>query len=48
MRHRVDLSAVPGGASGPHGANDVPLDVWGSAYVTDSPAAELDLRRMPD
>lgn len=40
LLHRVDLSAVPGGA-GIHGANDVAIDSAGNAYVTDIAAGEI-------
>lgn len=39
--HRVDLSAVPGGSDGPHGANDAAHDPFGNAYVTDLAAGEV-------
>lgn len=41
LLHRVDLSAVPGGAQGVHGANDVAIDAAGNAYVTDIAAGEI-------
>ncbi|WP_158887430.1 SMP-30/gluconolactonase/LRE family protein [Amycolatopsis anabasis] len=41
LRHRVDLSAVPGAAPGAHGTNDVAVDAHGNAYVTDVSAGEI-------
>ncbi|GAU70381.1 Syd protein [Streptomyces sp. NBRC 110611] len=39
--HRVDLSTVPGSATGVHGADDVAVDAHGNAYVTDIVTGEL-------
>lgn len=41
LLHRVDLSAVPGGANSFHGANDLAIDAAGNAYVTDIASGEI-------
>ncbi|MFY1634233.1 hypothetical protein ACN27F_13285 [Solwaraspora sp. WMMB335] len=41
LQHRVDLSAVPGGAEYIHGANDLAIDKSGNAYVTDIVSSEI-------